>query len=187
MLLLLICAAVSVFCKTYDATWLLGISIGTISIGLGFIAIGMSVKTDKYLQIMLSSLYGDLNQAISAQLDLARIRQSHQLSGPGIEDKIYESGGRRQLPFYFGNAWIRLDSMKEGDVIRIRVYVTEDGVESKISEDADNTYTGTQTTMARISGGFYNQEGIRITAEHVAVVSSPLTIGCYAYDAMRGI
>ncbi len=189
MLLLLISAAVSVFWKTYDATWLLGISIGTISIGLGFIAIGMSAGTDKYVKMMLSSLYGTIDEAISAELDLARIIKKEKLTVTGKEYRIYNSSeniGRRDTTFLFGNAWVCLDKMKEKDIVRIRLYIKEGGKKYQVSTDEENTYRGIQATAVRIDGGFYNQEGIEITAEHIVADSSPLEISCYAYDAARG-
>ncbi len=76
--------------------------------------------------------------------------------------------------------------MHERDIVRIRLYITEDGKESQVSVDAENTYSGIQYTMVKISGGFYNKEGVKITAEQLAVHSAPIKIGCYVYDAMRG-
>ena len=75
--------------------------------------------------------------------------------------------------------------MAVGDTVRIRVYVTEGEVESRVSVDADNIYSGVQVTMAKVSGCFYSQEGIRITAEQTVVGSRPITVDCYAYDAVR--
>ena len=186
IVLLLICVALSF--TTYDETWLLGISIGTISIGLGFIALGMSAKTDKYVQMMLSSLYGTIDEAISAELDLARIVRKEKLTITGKEYPIYNSSeniGRRDTTFLFGNAWVCLDKMKEKDIVRIRLYIKEGGKKYQVSKDEENTYRGIQATAVRIDGGFYNQEGIEITAEHIVADSSPLEISCYAYDAAR--
>ena len=76
--------------------------------------------------------------------------------------------------------------MKEKDVVRIRLYVKEGGGRYKISVDEENTFRGSKAKAARINGGFYNQEGVEITAEHIAADASPLEISCYAYDAVRG-
>ena len=163
---------------------LLGASLGLLSVGLGFIAVGMAAKSDRWARARLAYLQGTVEEEKYAELDLARIPRSKQLTGPGTEDEIYKASSKH--PFYFGNAWIRLDSMKEGDVVRIRLYVVEDDKKSQVSVDEENTYSGVQATMAKISGGFCNQEGVIITAEQTAVASSPIRIGCYVYDAMRG-
>lgn len=56
-LVFLIIAACLVVCvKTYDSTWLLQVSLGTISLGLGFAAIGMSTKSDKKYTTILKRL-----------------------------------------------------------------------------------------------------------------------------------
>ncbi len=165
--------------------WLLSVSLGLLSIWLGFTAIGMSAKTDKYVQMMLESLHGIINEAISAELDLGRIITKKELTRTDKEYLIYDSG-EKQTPFLFGSALVCLDKMKEKDVVRIRLYITEDGKELQVSVDEENTYSGIQSLMAKISGGFYNNEGVKITAEQITVHSAPIKIGCYTYDAMRG-
>lgn len=167
--------------------WLLGTSLGLLSVGLGFIAVGMAKKGDTWAHARLAYLLGTVEEEKYAELDLARSPQSksYQLTGNGKEDLIYYSGTPKHV-FYFGNAWIRLDSMREGDIVRIRLYIIEDGEESQVSDDDNNTYTGVQHVMVKINGGFYNKEGVKITAEQIGVSSSPIKIGCYVYDAMRG-
>jgi len=188
-LLILILGVILSFKPDYDELWLIGISIGVISIALGFIAIGMSAKTEKYKQMMLETIHGQITQEFSAQFDLARIVNKVKLTETGKEFIIYNSSaniGMRDVPFLFGNAWIGLENMKEKDIVRIRVYIKEDTQKYQISEDEDNTCKGIQRKPVRIDGNFYNQYGIEITAEHLAADSSPLEISCYAYDAARG-
>ncbi len=184
MLLVISCGLT--FIPNYDELWLVGISIGVISIALGFIAIGMSAKTDKYVKMMLAWINGTIQENSSAELDLARNYQSriNKLTVKGKEETIYDSSRYKDHCFLFGNAWIRLDSMKENDIVRIRMHITEDDKESLVTSDEDYTLHGVQTKMIKITGGFYNREGIRITAELLS--DSEVEIGCYVYDAMRG-
>ncbi len=168
---------------------LLGTLFSVISVGLGFIAIGISTKADKYIKMMLTVIKGEITQEFSAHFDVARIVNKVKLTETAREYEVYNSSeniGMRDVPFTFGNAWICLDNMKEKDVVRIRVYIKEGGGEYQINMDEENTYEGIQVKPVRIDGGFYNQEGIEITAEHVFADSSPLEISCYAYDAARG-
>jgi len=186
---LLICAVLVLFTR-YDTTWLLGVSIGTISIGLGFTSIGVAEKAERWARARLVYLQGTVDEERLAALDLARSPQSrtYQLTGPGTEDVLYDStkDGNQAHPFYFGNAWIRLDSMQKGDVVRVRLYVTEDSEKTQVTLDEVNTYAGSEAKMIKISGGFYNKEGIQITAEHLVMSTTPIMIGCYIYDARRG-
>jgi len=170
--------------------WLLGTSLGLLSVWLGFTSIGIAAKSDKWSRPRLAHLLGTVEEGQYAELDLARSPQSrsdYQLTGAGNEDILYDSKKykRQDTPFLFGNAWIRLDLKKQEDVVRIRLYITEDGEESQASKDDENTYSGIYTGMVKIDGNFYNKEGITIKAEQLAG-SSPVTIGCYVYDAMRG-
>lgn len=162
---------------------LIAVSLGFFSIALGCIAIGLAKKND----ILAHYHFGRFEEESSAELDLARHSCSgeYPLSGQGTEDELYNSGEQRH-PFLFGNAWVRLDGMKEGDVVRIRLYIREAGKWSRVSRDEENTYSGMQGTMKKIDGGFYNKEGVRITAEQISVNSSRVTVGCYIYDAARG-
>ena len=184
--LILLASVILAFKPNYDEFWLIGISLGVISIALGSIAVGMSAKSDRYVKMMLKWIDGTIQQNSSAELDLARYPQSgiYKLIDKGREKIIYDSSRYKDHCFLFGNAWIRLDSMKESDVIRIRMYITEDGIESLATSDEDNTYHGVQLKMAKLSGGFYNKEGVKITAELLS--DSEIEIGFYAYDAMRG-
>lgn len=173
----------------YDELWLVGISIGVISIALGFIAIGMSAKSDRYVKIMLSTIKGEISQQFSAEFDLARIINKVKLTKIGSEYAIYNSNenmGKKDVPFYFSNAVVFLNAMKENDIVRLRMYIYKDGEKYQISGDEENTFKGKQAGAVKIDGGFYNQEGIEITAEHISAELSPLEICCYAYDAARG-
>jgi len=186
LLFLLICAIL--IANNYDFLWLAGFSIGVISVGLGFTAIGMAEKAERYTKLMLEHINGTILEAISAELDLARSPQSksYQLTSTK-ENVLYDSSKyKNPHPILFGNAWIRLDTMRERDIIRIRQYIKEDGKWFQASPDKENTYSGSQSSMAKITGGFYNKEGVKITAEQLSMHSQPIEIGCYVYDAARG-
>ena len=171
-----------------DATGL-GLLFGFISCGLGWIALSVAYSSGLYEERMLEFIHGEISQQFSAEFDVARIINKVQLTDTGREFVIYNSNaniGMKDVPFCFGNAVVFLNAMKEKDIVRIRMYIYRDGDKYKISRDEENTFKGQQTGAVRIDGGFYNQEGIEITAEHIVAESSPLEICCYAYDAARG-
>lgn len=184
--LLIILAWLNVY-KT-DATGL-GLLFGFISCGLGWIALSVAYSSGSYEERMLKSIHGEISQQFSAEFDVARIINKAQLTDTGREFVIYNSNaniGMKDVPFYFGNAFVFLNAMKEKDIVRIRMYIYRDGDKYNISRDEENIFKGKQTGTVRIDGGFYNQEGVEITAEHIVAESSPLEICCYAYDAARG-
>ena len=74
--IILFISVIYAFKPNYDEFWILGTSLGIISIALGFIAVGMSVKSDKYIKMMLAWINGTIQQNISAELDLAKNPQS---------------------------------------------------------------------------------------------------------------
>ncbi len=183
---LLVLASFDVY--TTDATGL-GLVLGLISWGLGWIALSVAYSSGSYVERMLEFIHGEMSQQFSAEFDTARIVNTVQLAETGREFVIYNSSaniGMRGVPFYFGNAVVFLSSMKERDIVRIRMYVYKDGDRYQTSRDEENTFEGKQAGATRVDGGFYNQEGIEITAEHVVAESSPLEICCFAYDAARG-
>ncbi|MDD4876959.1 MAG: hypothetical protein PHQ86_07535 [Dehalococcoidales bacterium] len=185
-LLLIILSWLNVY-KT-DATGL-GLLLSFISCGLGWIALSVAYSSGSYEERMLEFIRGEISQQFSAEFDVARVINKVQLTVAGREFVVYNSNrniGMKDVPFYFGNAVIFPGNMKEKDTVRIRMYIYKDRDKYLISKDEENTFKGKQTGAIKIDGGFYNQEGIEITAEHIVAESSPLEISCYAYDAARG-
>ena len=171
-----------------DATGL-GLLLGLISCGLGWIALSVAYSSGAYEERMLEFIHGEISEQFSAEFDLARIVNEIQLTETGKEFTIYDSSkniGMRDVPFYFGNAWIGLENMRGKDILLIRIYIKEGETIYQVSKDEEHTYKGNQLRPARIDSGFYNQDGIKITAKHLEAESSPLDVSCYVYDAARG-
>lgn len=126
-----------------------------------------------------------LDDELDAMLDLARSPDSGTTLVTNAEDTLYEENAAN--PFEFGGGFIDLGNMLAGDTIRIRVYaiIAAGGLYRQMSDDVVNTYAGVQSPRLKRIDGFYNQYGVKVTAERTA--GADVSVPHEWFDAKRSI